>query len=206
MSSCLHPDVIDTDAGSGAVGVRYLDEGDEKFVEDEQVALLFDEGQDGINIDEWKKNMATDKELQKILTYVRSGWPHKRILSETERRFWEVRNELSEGALEATFTSDFEGLSDATSTSQADSLSEPPKKKAKKHLVKYRPEWELKHPNTWKSSEDVYKVTAAEVTQVYHGVKHHISYRSLDCGFKLSKVIYPDSSIVVKASCGRTKA
>ncbi|KAJ1158115.1 hypothetical protein NDU88_010809 [Pleurodeles waltl] len=98
------------------------------------------------------------------------------------------------------------GLSDATSTSLADSLPESPKKKAKKRFVKYRPEWELKHPNIRKSSEDVYKVTAAEVTQVYHAVKHLISYRSLDCGFKLSKVIYPDSSLAVKASCGRTKA
>ncbi|KAJ1142089.1 hypothetical protein NDU88_008417 [Pleurodeles waltl] len=170
--------------------------------------------------------------------------------------------ESGEGAAEETFTSDFEGLSGATSTSQADSLPEPPKKKAKKHFVKYRLEWELKHPNIRKSSEDVYKVKcnicnkdfsiahggerdiktheagsqykknasgrvkmatisaylqpsfqsevakviAAEVTQVYHAVKHHISYNSLDCGFKLSKVISPDSSIAVKASCGRTKA
>ncbi|KAJ1134455.1 hypothetical protein NDU88_000907 [Pleurodeles waltl] len=124
------------------------------------------------------------------------------------------------------------GLSDATSTLYADSLPEPPKKKAKLRFVKYRPEWELKHPNIRKSSEDVYKakcnicykdfsvahggeryiktheavsqhkknpssfqpevakVTAAEVTQVYHAVKHHISHRSLDCGFKLSKAMY----------------
>ncbi|KAJ1215574.1 hypothetical protein NDU88_003182 [Pleurodeles waltl] len=54
---------------TGGTELSNPDEGDEKFVEDEQVALLFDEGQDGINIDEWKKNMATDKELQKILTY-----------------------------------------------------------------------------------------------------------------------------------------
>ncbi|KAJ1148418.1 hypothetical protein NDU88_001254 [Pleurodeles waltl] len=170
--------------------------------------------------------------------------------------------ESGEGAAEATFTSDFEGLLDATSTSQVYSVPEPPKKKAKKRFVKYRPEWELRHPNIRKSSDDVYKVkcnicnkdfsiayggerdiktheagsqhkknasgrakmatisaylqpsfqpevakvTAAEVTQVYHAVKHHISYRSLDCGFKLSKVIYPDSSIAAKASCGRTKA
>ncbi|KAJ1194268.1 hypothetical protein NDU88_003557 [Pleurodeles waltl] len=69
---------------------------DEECVEDEQVALLFDEGQDGVNIDEWKMGMETDKELQKILTYVRFGWPNKKILCETERSFWEVRNELSE--------------------------------------------------------------------------------------------------------------
>ncbi|XP_069076632.1 uncharacterized protein [Pleurodeles waltl] len=170
--------------------------------------------------------------------------------------------ESDEGAAEATFTSDFEAYSDATSPLQADSLPEPPKKKAKKHFVKYRPEWELTYPNIPKSSEDAYKatcsicnkdftiahgaekdiktheagsqhkknassrtkratilaylqpsfqtevakVTAAEATQVYHAVKHHISYRSLDCGFKLFKVIYPDSSIAMKASFDRTKA
>ncbi|KAJ1131357.1 hypothetical protein NDU88_009694 [Pleurodeles waltl] len=36
---------------------------DEEFVEDEQVALLFDEGHDGVNIDEWKMGMETDKDL-----------------------------------------------------------------------------------------------------------------------------------------------
>ncbi|KAJ1140420.1 hypothetical protein NDU88_006772 [Pleurodeles waltl] len=41
-------------------------ESDEKFVEDEQVALLFDEGKDGVNIVEWKKAMETEKELQKV--------------------------------------------------------------------------------------------------------------------------------------------
>ncbi|KAJ1152142.1 hypothetical protein NDU88_004919 [Pleurodeles waltl] len=69
---------------------------DKRIVEDEQVALLFDEGQDGVNIDEWKMGMETDKELQKVLTHVRSGWANKKILSKIEQRFWEVRNELSE--------------------------------------------------------------------------------------------------------------
>ncbi|XP_078512407.1 uncharacterized protein LOC144772105 [Lissotriton helveticus] len=170
--------------------------------------------------------------------------------------------ESVEGAAEEFFTSESEQYSDATSTSQANSMQEPPKKRAKKHFVKYRPEWELSHRNIHKVSEDVYKarcnlcnkdfsiahggerdskthvagaqhkknasgrakmasissylqpsfqpeiskVTAAEVTQVYHAVKHHISYRSLDCGIKLSKIMYPDSSIAMKASCGRTKA
>ncbi|XP_078542395.1 uncharacterized protein LOC144828172 [Lissotriton helveticus] len=170
--------------------------------------------------------------------------------------------ESIEGAAEEFFTSDSEQYSDATSTSQANSMQEPPKKRAKKRFVKYRPEWELSHHNICKVSEDMFKarcnlcnkdfsiahggerdiktheagaqhkknasgrakmatissylqpsfqpevakVTAAEVTQVYHAVKHHISYRSLDCGIKLSKVMYPDSSIAMKASCGCTKA
>ncbi|KAJ1198365.1 hypothetical protein NDU88_002206 [Pleurodeles waltl] len=69
---------------------------DQKFVEDEQVALLFDEGQDGVNRVEWKSAMEADNELQNVLTYVCSGWPNKTILSQSERSFWEVRNELSE--------------------------------------------------------------------------------------------------------------
>ena len=35
------------------------------------------------------------------------------------------------------------------------------------------------------------KVTAAEVTSVYHNVQHGLSYRSGDCGTKLSPVMYP---------------
>ncbi|KAJ1210151.1 hypothetical protein NDU88_005519 [Pleurodeles waltl] len=57
-----------------------------------------------------------------------------------------------------------------------------------------------------RKSNGVKEVAAAEVTQVYHVMKHHISYRSLDCGFKLSEAIYSDSSIAMKASCDCTKA
>ena len=42
------------------------------------------------------------------------------------------------------------------------------------------------------------KVTAAEVTSVYHNVQHGLSYRSGDCGTKLSPVMYPDSEIAKK--------
>ena len=50
------------------------------------------------------------------------------------------------------------------------------------------------------------KVTALEVTSVYHTVQHSLSYRSMDCGNKLLPVIVPDSAIAKKVSCGRTKA
>ena len=50
------------------------------------------------------------------------------------------------------------------------------------------------------------QVTAAEVAQVYHTVKHNLSYNSADCGLKLTIQTLSDSTIVKKMSCGRTKA
>uniref|UniRef100_A0A9J8D4G3 Uncharacterized protein n=1 Tax=Cyprinus carpio carpio TaxID=630221 RepID=A0A9J8D4G3_CYPCA len=50
------------------------------------------------------------------------------------------------------------------------------------------------------------KITAAEVTSVYHNVQHGLSYRSGDCTTKLAPVIFPDSEIAKKLACGRTKS
>jgi hypothetical protein len=50
------------------------------------------------------------------------------------------------------------------------------------------------------------KVAAAECTKVYHTVQHEHSYRSADCDTKLCQMVFPDSDIVKKLSCGRTKA
>ena len=50
------------------------------------------------------------------------------------------------------------------------------------------------------------KVTIAEVVEVYHGVRHHISYNAQDCSIKVLKCVIDDSEIVKKMSCGRTKA
>lgn len=49
-------------------------------------------------------------------------------------------------------------------------------------------------------------MTAAEVTHVYHTVKHGLSYNSGDCALKLTVRMLNDSSIAKKMSCGRTKA
>lgn len=57
-----------------------------------------------------------------------------------------------------------------------------------------------------KQDSNTDKVTAAEITSVYHTVYHSQSYRSEDCGSKLSQVIFPDSDIAKKMACGRTKA
>ena len=50
------------------------------------------------------------------------------------------------------------------------------------------------------------KVTIAEVVEVCHGVRHHISYNAQDCSIKVMKCVIDDSEIVKKMSCGRTKA
>jgi len=44
------------------------------------------------------------------------------------------------------------------------------------------------------------------VTQVYHTVKHNLSYNSADCAHKLNQKILHDSKIVKKMTLGRTKA
>ncbi|CAH0558668.1 unnamed protein product [Brassicogethes aeneus] len=56
------------------------------------------------------------------------------------------------------------------------------------------------------NEEESDKVMASELTCVYHSVKHHLSYNSMDCILKLDKIIYNDSKIAKKVSCGRTKA
>nr|XP_023479871.1 uncharacterized protein LOC100069254 [Equus caballus] len=49
------------------------------------------------------------------------------------------------------------------------------------------------------------KVAATELTWAYHTNRHALSYRSLDCSMKLSKVTFSDSEVATKISCGRTK-
>jgi len=49
-------------------------------------------------------------------------------------------------------------------------------------------------------------VTATEIAHIYHSVKHHHSYNSLDCSMKLNSKLYDDSKIAPKISCGRTKS
>lgn len=50
------------------------------------------------------------------------------------------------------------------------------------------------------------KILAAEITGVYHTVKHAQSYSSLDCTVQLNSLIYADSTIASKMQLGRTKA
>lgn len=49
------------------------------------------------------------------------------------------------------------------------------------------------------------KIAAVELAWAYHMNKHALSYCSLDCSMKLSKVTFPDSEVATKVSCGWTK-
>lgn len=49
------------------------------------------------------------------------------------------------------------------------------------------------------------KQSAAEVTLAFHTVKHHQSYKSMDCTGSLLKVMFSDSNVASSISCARTK-
>nr|CCQ71105.1 hypothetical protein CcPL1.036 [Cotesia congregata] len=49
-------------------------------------------------------------------------------------------------------------------------------------------------------------ISAAELTTAYKIVRHHQSFKSLDCNTKLSVLMYPDSNIAARQSAARTKA
>lgn len=49
------------------------------------------------------------------------------------------------------------------------------------------------------------KVTIAELSHIYHGVKHHISFVAQDCSVKVMKQVLQDSDIMKKMTAGRTK-
>lgn len=50
------------------------------------------------------------------------------------------------------------------------------------------------------------KTTAAELTKLFHTIKHHHSYRSLDCSAKVDRHVYSDSAVAKGLTLGRTKA
>ena len=56
-----------------------------------------------------------------------------------------------------------------------------------------------------KDTTQTEKVNLAELTHVFHGVKHHNSFVAQDCTIKIMKQIIPDSEIVKKMTAGRTK-
>lgn len=57
-----------------------------------------------------------------------------------------------------------------------------------------------------KDTKEEGMVISSELVQVFHAVKHHISYNSTDCQIKLNSKIFTDSKIAQKLSCGRTKS
>lgn len=50
------------------------------------------------------------------------------------------------------------------------------------------------------------QVIACELVQVYHTIKHNLSYNSLDYCIKVEKKIYKDLKMLNKLHLGRTKA
>ncbi|GFX56333.1 uncharacterized protein TNCV_2242651 [Trichonephila clavipes] len=58
---------------------------------------------------------------------------------------------------------------------------------------------------TPKGSTQSEKVGIAELTEVYHSIKHHISYVAHDCSLKVLKQVINDSDIVKQMTGGRTK-
>jgi hypothetical protein len=50
------------------------------------------------------------------------------------------------------------------------------------------------------------EITCAEISLVYHTIKHHHSYNSSDCGNKLYSTLFPDSEIAKNIHLGRTKS
>ncbi|GFW53966.1 uncharacterized protein TNCV_1307731 [Trichonephila clavipes] len=59
---------------------------------------------------------------------------------------------------------------------------------------------------TPKGSAQSEKVGIAELTEIYHSIKHHISYVAQDCSLKVLKQVVNDSDIVKqKMTGGRTK-
>ncbi|GFY30686.1 dimer_Tnp_hAT domain-containing protein [Trichonephila clavipes] len=58
---------------------------------------------------------------------------------------------------------------------------------------------------TPKGSAQSEKVGVAELTEVYHSIKHHISYVAQDCSLKVLKQVINDSDIVKQMTGGRTK-
>jgi hypothetical protein len=57
-----------------------------------------------------------------------------------------------------------------------------------------------------KNSTEEENVTIAEVSFVYHSIRHHHSYLSSECGMKLVHKLFPDSNICKKVHCARTKS
>ena len=56
------------------------------------------------------------------------------------------------------------------------------------------------------NSKEEHLVILAELVSTYHGVIHHHSFVSQNCGNKLLAKLCPDSAVASKLSCGRTKA
>ncbi|XP_050515221.1 uncharacterized protein LOC126890380 [Diabrotica virgifera virgifera] len=103
------------------------------------------------------------------------------------------------------FTISHGGLNDVVKHSKTNSHLKITSSRAARNLTSY-----FQAPGTSTSDRDrddiIYKTSAAEITSVYHTVKHSLSYNSLDCFQKLLPLMYADSKIAKNVKCGRTKS
>ncbi|GFW24697.1 uncharacterized protein TNCV_2405601 [Trichonephila clavipes] len=97
-----------------------------------------------------------------------------------------------------SFTVAYDGLKAVTHHAEAKKHKECESAAAMSHR--------MKSFFTPKGSAQSEKVGIAELTEIYHSIKHHISYVAQDCSLKVSKQVVNDSDIVKqKMTGGRTK-
>ncbi|GFV20521.1 uncharacterized protein TNCV_4142821 [Trichonephila clavipes] len=96
-----------------------------------------------------------------------------------------------------SFTVAYDGLKAVTHHAEAKEHKECESAAAMSHR--------MKSFFTPKGSAQSEKVGIAELTEVYHGIKRHISYVPQDCSLKVLKQVIRDSDIVKQMTGGRTK-
>ncbi|GFT96152.1 uncharacterized protein TNCV_1884741 [Trichonephila clavipes] len=96
-----------------------------------------------------------------------------------------------------SFTVAYDGLKAVTHHAEAKEHKECESAAAMSHR--------MKSIFTPKGSAQSENVGIAELTEVYHGIKHHISYVPQDCSLKVLKQVISDSDIVKQMTGGRTK-
>ncbi|GFV50807.1 uncharacterized protein TNCV_4237621 [Trichonephila clavipes] len=96
-----------------------------------------------------------------------------------------------------SFTVAYDGLKAVTHHAEAKKRKECESAAAMSHR--------MKSFFTPKGSAESEKVGIAEFTEVYHSIKHHISYVAHDCSLKILKQVINDSDIVKQMTGGRIK-
>lgn len=81
-----------------------------------------------------------------------------------------------------------------------------PKELNIKNKITVASSFSLKSFFSVKTSPESDKLAPAELTSVFHTVKHNLSYNSIDCGHKPLPKLHEDSKVATKVSFGRTKA
>ena len=141
------------------------------------------------------KNKSFNKKVKRFSSF------NDKWLIEDQFKSWliKVDEENAKCCLcESKFSIKHNGIGDVTKHMQSDKH---------KDIIKARNQNEIINQFLiTKETKEENQIIAAEITFVYHSVMHHHSYLSLDCGNNLNRIIFNDSKIAKKISCGRTKA